>query len=123
METANRLVHRVLDGLDDLVRPGATTQELDEYAESLIREAGGVPADVRRRLDDALNRLVSRTDPNGRTIAYEYDAAGNLARLIYPDGAAVSYQYDAADRLVAIPMRPGVSSLNVATAVAITLYT
>ncbi|MGK7311739.1 MAG: TrmH family RNA methyltransferase, partial [Candidatus Longimicrobiales bacterium M2_2A_002] len=30
---------------------------------------------------------------------------------------------DRADRRVAIPMRPGVSSLNLATAVAVTLYT
>jgi len=44
MHEANRIVHAVLDGLEDLIRPGVTTRELDRWAERTIREAGGVPA-------------------------------------------------------------------------------
>lgn len=44
MEEANRIVHRVLDGIAELVRPGVTTAELDRFAEETIRAAGGAPA-------------------------------------------------------------------------------
>jgi len=44
MEEANRLVHRVLDGVAERVAPGVTTRELDRWAERTVREAGGVPA-------------------------------------------------------------------------------
>jgi methionyl aminopeptidase len=44
MDAANRIVHQVLDGIAERVRPGATTRELDRFAEETIRQAGGVPA-------------------------------------------------------------------------------
>jgi methionyl aminopeptidase len=44
MDEANRIVHRVLDGIAERIAPGITTRELDRYAETTIREAGGVPA-------------------------------------------------------------------------------
>lgn len=44
MDEANRIVHRVLDGLNELILPGVSTRELDRFAESLIRGAGAVPA-------------------------------------------------------------------------------
>jgi methionyl aminopeptidase len=44
MDEANRIVHRVLDGIELRLAPGVTTAELDRFAESTIREAGGVPA-------------------------------------------------------------------------------
>lgn len=44
MDEANRIVHEVLDGIAERVRPGVATRELDRFAESLIRERGGVPA-------------------------------------------------------------------------------
>jgi len=44
MDEANRIVHEVLDGIAERVRPGVTTRELDRFAESLIRSKGGVPA-------------------------------------------------------------------------------
>jgi methionyl aminopeptidase len=44
MDEANRIVHAVLDGISERVRPGVTTRELDRFAESLIRSRGGVPA-------------------------------------------------------------------------------
>jgi methionyl aminopeptidase len=44
MDEANRIVHEVLDGIAERVRPGVTTRELDRFAEALIRSRGGVPA-------------------------------------------------------------------------------
>jgi methionyl aminopeptidase len=44
MDQANRIVHRVLDAVGELMVPGVKTRELDRLAERIIREAGGVPA-------------------------------------------------------------------------------
>lgn len=44
MDEANRIVHRVLDGIAERVEPGVTTRQLDRFAEELIRSSGGVPA-------------------------------------------------------------------------------
>src|SRR5512136_2448965 len=43
LRAAGRGVYRVLDELERMVRPGATTAELDARAEGLIRAVGGVP--------------------------------------------------------------------------------
>jgi methionyl aminopeptidase len=43
LRAAGRVVYRVLDELERMVRPGATTAELDARAEELIRAVGGVP--------------------------------------------------------------------------------
>jgi methionyl aminopeptidase len=44
MHEANAILRDVLDELADRVKPGMTTQEIDEFAERRIRAAGGVPA-------------------------------------------------------------------------------
>jgi methionyl aminopeptidase len=44
MDGANRIVHRVLDGIAERIEPGVSTAELDRFAEATIREAGAVPA-------------------------------------------------------------------------------
>ena len=44
LDQANAIVHRVLNELEEQVVPGATTLELDRFAEDLIRSCGGVPA-------------------------------------------------------------------------------
>jgi methionyl aminopeptidase len=44
MRTAGRIVARVLSRVSEIVRPGATTAELDAAAEQMIREAGAVPS-------------------------------------------------------------------------------
>ncbi|HEX9020679.1 MAG TPA: type I methionyl aminopeptidase [Nitrospirota bacterium] len=41
---AGRIVADVLDGVRELVRPGVSTQTLDEFAERFIRSVGAVPA-------------------------------------------------------------------------------
>ena len=54
------------------------------------------------RTYDALNRVSSYTDTYGKVIRYEYDAVGNLSRVIYPDNTAVTYAYDANHNLVRV---------------------
>jgi methionyl aminopeptidase len=44
MRAANVLVAEILAELREMVRPGVTTAELDQFAERRVREAGGVPA-------------------------------------------------------------------------------
>jgi len=44
MDEANTIVHRILDQLERMVRPGVTTMELDLYAERQVRAAGATPA-------------------------------------------------------------------------------
>lgn len=51
---------------------------------------------------DALNRLVSTSDPYGFVVSYAYDAKGNLTSLTYPGGKTVRYAYDGLDRLVTV---------------------
>ena len=48
------------------------------------------------------NRLISKTDPYGKTIQYGYDTMGKLTSLIYPDGKVVSYDYDDLNRLTTV---------------------
>src|SRR5262249_14931362 len=47
---------------------------------------------------DARDRLVSRTDPDGRTISYTYDAASNRTSVRVPSGRTL-YTYDADNQL------------------------
>lgn len=54
------------------------------------------------RTYDALNRVTSYTDTYGKVIRYEYDAVGNLSKLIYPDNTAVTYAYDANRNLIRV---------------------
>ena len=54
------------------------------------------------RTYDALNRVSSYTDTYGKVIRYEYDAVGNLSRLIYPDNTTVTYGYDANHNLLRV---------------------
>lgn len=42
MRAAGRVVHAVLKRMSELARPGVTTGELNEVAESMIAEAGGI---------------------------------------------------------------------------------
>ena len=51
---------------------------------------------------DALNRLAEYTDAFGKTVANEYDQAGNRTALIYPDGKRVTYAYDSLNRMASV---------------------
>lgn len=69
MDEANRVVHRVLDGIAEFLAPGVTPRELDRFAESLIRKAGGVPAFLNYRgypatLCTSVNDVIIHGIPN-----------------------------------------------------------
>ena len=69
MEEANSIVHRVLDELTERVVPGATTLELDRFAEETIRSVGGVPAFLNYKgfpatLCTSLNDVIVHGIPN-----------------------------------------------------------
>ena len=51
---------------------------------------------------DDLGRLVTATDPNGKTVGYSYDSDGNRASLGYGSSQAASYNYDSAKRLAEV---------------------
>lgn len=44
MRAAGALLARIRDRVKDAVKPGMTTLQLDEMAETLIREAGATPS-------------------------------------------------------------------------------
>lgn len=44
MREANRIVGLLLHKLEEIIKPGISTQELDDFADKLIRENGGRPA-------------------------------------------------------------------------------
>ncbi len=48
---------------------------------------------------DDEGRIKDYTDANNFALHYEYDAVGNLSRIIYPDGQKVQYCYDNQNRL------------------------
>jgi methionyl aminopeptidase len=73
MDDANRIVHRVLDGIAERVGLGVTTGELDRWAEATIREAGGVPAFLGYRgfpatLCASVNEVVVHGIPDDRPL-------------------------------------------------------
>jgi methionyl aminopeptidase len=73
MDEANRIVHRVLDGIVQRIGPGVTTGELDRWAEAAIREMGGVPAFLNYKgfpatLCTALNDVIVHGIPDDRPL-------------------------------------------------------
>ncbi len=80
MDEANRIVHLVLDGIAERIAPGVTTAELDSWAESAIRAAGGVPAFLNYRgypatLCTSINDVIVHGIPTARPLA-EGDIVG-----------------------------------------------
>jgi RHS repeat-associated protein len=55
---------------------------------------------------NALNQVISVTDPFNKTVSYEYDNIGNRVSLTYPDGHSVSYVYDSGNRLTTVNDSP-----------------
>ncbi|MDR2488723.1 MAG: RHS repeat protein, partial [Desulfovibrio sp.] len=47
---------------------------------------------------DLENNAVSRTDAEKQRLGYDYDQAGNLARIVNENGEAYTFRYDALDR-------------------------
>lgn len=87
MDEANRIVHRVLDGIAERVRPGATTRELDLWAEATIRDAGAVPAFLDYRgypatLCTSINDVIVHGIPDDRPLE-EGDIVGVDCGVLY----------------------------------------
>jgi methionyl aminopeptidase len=87
MEHANALVHRVLDGVEERIRPGVTTLELDRWAEETIRAAGAVPAFLDYRgypatLCTSVNDVIVHGIPNRVPLA-EGDIVGVDCGVLY----------------------------------------
>ena len=87
MHEANVIVHEVLRGLEERVRPGITTRELDRWAENHIRQRGGVPAFLNYRgfpatLCTALNDVIVHGIPDDRPLV-EGDVVGLDCGVLY----------------------------------------
>lgn len=116
MDEANRIVHRVLSGIADRVRPGVTTGELDQWAERTIRDAGGVPAFLKYRgypatLCTSINDVIVHGIPSDTPLR-EGDIIGVDCGVVYKgyygDAArtfAVGRVSPEAERLIAATRR------------------
>jgi RHS repeat-associated protein len=51
---------------------------------------------------DDLGRASVRTDPNGKAVAYSYDAEGRRTWIAYPDAKTTTSAYDPAGRLASV---------------------
>ena len=73
MDEANVIVQKVLNGIGERIGVGVTTRSLDRWAESLIRDDGGVPAFKNYRgfpatLCTALNDVIVHGIPDDRPL-------------------------------------------------------
>lgn len=87
MDQANSIVHQVLDGIADRVRPGVTTLDLDRFAEQMVRDAGAVPAFLNYRgfpatLCTSINDVIVHGIPN-ETPLEEGDIIGVDCGVLY----------------------------------------
>ena len=116
MDEANRIVHRVLEGIGRRVAPGTTTRELDRFAEATIREAGGAPAFLHYKgypatLCTSRNDVIVHGIPDDRPLR-EGDILGVDCGVVYKgyygDAArtfAVGRVSPEAERLIAVTRR------------------
>lgn len=87
MDEANRIVHRVLDGIAERIGPGTTTRELDRFAEETVRAAGAVPAFLNYRgypatLCTSVNDVIVHGIPDDRPLE-EGDIVGVDCGVVY----------------------------------------
>lgn len=61
---------------------------------------------------DKASRVLSVTS-SGRTLSYQYDAAGRRTRMTWPDGFYVTYSYDMLGRMTAVRENGAASGLGV----------
>jgi tRNA G18 (ribose-2'-O)-methylase SpoU len=80
-------------------------------------------ADALRGLRNRFGTAILCADPHGATHIWEAPLSGNVCLVMGNEESGVSPAVrEAADALVAIPMAPGVDSLNVGSAAAVFLY-
>lgn len=63
---------------------------------------------------DRMNRLVTRKNPDGKTISYAYDVLGNRASITDSDGTITRYTYDNRERVesITIPTSTGIGATS-----------
>jgi len=71
--------------------------------------SGDPGSGVFRNIYDSAGRFSAEMYPDGKFVAYEYDANSNVSKLIYPDGFFVEREYDQLDRLTAIKLNGSVT--------------
>jgi methionyl aminopeptidase len=113
MHAANAIVLDILDSLEEMVKPGITTAEIDRWAEDKIRRSGGVPAFLNYKgfpasLCTALNDVIVHGIPDRRPLA-EGDIVGFDCGVMYKGyygDAARTYRVgpvsEPADRLLRV---------------------
>ncbi len=113
MREAGRLSARTLRLVGEAVRPGISTEELDDLAETIIREAGGIPAfkgyhGFPKTLCTSVNAQVVHGIPSAEVVLVEGDVlsvdVGAIVDGYYGDNAAtfaVGEISEGAERLLA----------------------
>lgn len=79
---------------------GHRTQFCYDAEDRLVRTIGPRDGEVTAYGYDSVNRLVSVTNPLGRSTVYEFDLVGNRTVMTDTLGYRSDYRYDALDRLV-----------------------
>jgi len=97
-DAAHRLA-RIEDALGGRIDLGLNAAG-DVTTEALRDKSGQIRRSLTRAFD-ALGRMKSLTGADGARTSFEYDANGNLARVVRPLGQAQRFQHDALDRVVA----------------------
>jgi RHS repeat-associated protein len=89
------------DALNRMIHKGGPVADTDYTYDNLGRQVsatyssgGGAAAATY----DALGRMISETT-NGKTLAYQYDLAGNRTRMTWWDGFFVTYDYNPAGQM------------------------
>jgi RHS repeat-associated protein len=98
-DAAGRLVSRAVTLAAGVEGPTAESYVYDGLGRTLQATSGSV---VTVRSYDSLSRMRSETT-NGRTVAFEFDPAGNVTTLRYPSAFVVQRTVDELDRLASIP--------------------
>jgi methionyl aminopeptidase len=120
MDEANRIVHRVLDGIAEQIRPGVTTGDLDRRAERTIRAAGAVPAFLNYRgfpatLCTSINDVIVHGIPNDTPLT-DGDIIGVDCGVLYK-----GYYGDAARTFAVAEVSDGAQELMTVTREALEL--
>jgi RHS repeat-associated protein len=85
---------------------------INRDAGSNITEISSVSGKLTFAVDLNTGRIQKITDQGGRSVSYQYDAAGRLITVADPLGQTISYTYDAANRLLTTTNSKGIVEAN-----------